>query len=178
MKVIQTWYNGIKYRSRTEARWAVLFDKLKIKHEYEVEGFVMEDGTCYLPDFWLPTFEGGMYVEVKGNFTQDERELCRDFCYESGHKVLMAEGIPKVKEYVFLVKDEKIDGVAYFTGIPNANKAEFEDRMFAETGLADFMTQEIKSENIDQIDVDYLKAVRDARNARFEHGESGSFTTK
>lgn len=173
MKIIQTWYKGIKFRSRTEARWCVFFDALNIEWEYEVEGYVLKDGTCYLPDFYLPTFEGGMYVEVKGKFTQQEKELCRDFCYESGHKVLLAEGIPKLKEYIFLVKDTKLDGIVYFTGLPNANRAEFEDRMFAETGLADFMTQEIRPENADQLSLEYLKAISKARNARFEYGEKG-----
>lgn len=177
MKIIQTWYRGILFRSRTEARWAKFFDCLNIEWDYEVEGYVMKDGTCYLPDFWLPTFEGGMYVEVKGSFSQKEKELCRDLCYESGHKVLLAEGIPKLKEYIFLVKDDAIDGVVYYTGLPNANRAEFENRMFAETGLSDFFTQEIKNKNIEQLSTNYLKAIRDARSARFEHGESGSFPT-
>lgn len=173
MKIIETWYNGIKFRSRTEARWAKFFDCLNIEWEYEKEGFVMDDGTWYLPDFWLPTFEGGMFVEVKGKFTQQEKELCRDLCFESGKKVLLAEGIPKPKEYVFLVKTG--DGVAYYTGLPNANKAEYENRMFAETGLADFFTLEIRKENLEQLNIGYLKAIRDARSARFEHGENGSF---
>ncbi len=175
MKIIQTWYKGIFFRSRTEARWAKLFDCLDIEWEYEVEGFVLKDGICYLPDFYLPIFEGGMYVEVKGKFTQEEKELCRDFCYESGKKILLAEGIPSTREYLFLVKDIKLDGVMYFTGLLNANKAEFENRMFAETGLSDFFTLKIKPENLDQLNVEYLKAIRDARSARFEHGESGSY---
>lgn len=175
MRVIQTWYKGIKFRSRTEARWAVLFDKLSIKWDYEIEGFVLSDGTCYLPDFWLPEFEGGMYVEVKGKFTQEEKELCRNFCYESGHKILWAEGIPSIREYVFLVKNEKEDCVDYFTGLPNACSAQREHRMFAETGFTDITTYELKEQYLEMINVEYLKAIRDARSARFEHGESGSF---
>lgn len=175
MKVIQTWYKGIKFRSRTEARWAVFFDKLNIDWQYEVEGYVMNDGTCYLPDFWLPTFEDGMFVEVKGKFTKEENDLCRDLCYESDKKVLLAEGIPKAREYVFLVKDKEIDGVVYYIGLPNANAAEYENRMFAESGISNFYTYDIPEENLSQLNVEYLKAIRDARSARFEHGESGSF---
>ena len=175
MKVIQTWYKGILFRSRTEARWAVFFDKLNIKWDYELEGFILEDGTHYLPDFHLPTFEDGMYVEVKGKFNQQERELCRDFCYESGNKILLAEGIPAIKEYLFLVKDWLNNCVSYFTGLPNANVAEYENRMFAETGLSNVETQEIRPENLDQLNVEYLAAIRDARSARFEHGESGGY---
>lgn len=178
MKIIETWYKGIKFRSRTEARWAVFFDKLNIEWEYEKEGFVMSDGSYYLPDFWLPTFDGGMYAEVKGKpFTQDEKQLCRDLCYESGQNVLLAEGIPKPREYVFMVKDSKIDGVVYYIGLPNANTAEFENRMFAESGVSNFYTYEIPEKNLNQLNIEYLKAIRDARSARFEHGESGTFPT-
>lgn len=175
MKIIQTWYKGVLFRSRTEARWAVFFDKLGIEWNYEEEGFVMLNGTYYLPDFHLPTFEKGMFVEVKSKFTQEEKELCRDLCYESGFKVLLAEGIPKPREYQFLVKNKDGDGVDYYIGLPNANKAEYEDRMFAETGLSDFYTFEISKENLIQLNVEYLKAIKDARSARFEHGKKGDY---
>lgn len=62
-KAIETHYNGYRFRSRLEARWAVFFDHAHIKYEYEPEGFELDDGTKYLPDFYLP--EGGYYVEVK-----------------------------------------------------------------------------------------------------------------
>lgn len=63
MKAIETEYNGYKFRSRLEARWAVFFDAAGIKYEYEPEGFELEDGTKYLPDFYLPEYD--WYVEVK-----------------------------------------------------------------------------------------------------------------
>ena len=63
IKAIETEYNGYKFRSRLEARWAVFFDAAGIKYEYEPEGFELTDGTRYLPDFYLP--DEDMYVEVK-----------------------------------------------------------------------------------------------------------------
>jgi len=39
IKAIETVYNGYKFRSRLEARWAVFFDALGIEYEYEKEGF-------------------------------------------------------------------------------------------------------------------------------------------
>lgn len=39
IKAIQTRYKGYNFRSRLEARWAVFFDALGIKWEYEPEGF-------------------------------------------------------------------------------------------------------------------------------------------
>jgi len=50
MNIIPTSYNGIKFRSRTEARWAVFFDALSIKYVYEFEGYNLGD-FYYLPDF-------------------------------------------------------------------------------------------------------------------------------
>lgn len=61
---IETYYKGCRFRSRLEARWAVFFDTLEIRWLYEPEGFVLEDGTRYLPDFYLPDYE--LWIEVKG----------------------------------------------------------------------------------------------------------------
>lgn len=62
MKVIETKYNGYKFRSRLEARWAVFFDACGIEYQYEPEGFELKEG-YYLPDFYLPWFK--CYVEIK-----------------------------------------------------------------------------------------------------------------
>lgn len=65
IKAIATRYNGYKFRSRLEARWAVFFDTLGLPYEYEKEGFDF-DGTLYLPDFWLPTVgKSGTWIEIK-----------------------------------------------------------------------------------------------------------------
>lgn len=50
IKPIETVYNGYRFRSRLEARWAVLFDGIGIRYRYEPEGFALDDGTLYLPD--------------------------------------------------------------------------------------------------------------------------------
>ena len=65
IKPIETVYNGYRFRSRLEARWAVLFDALKIKYQYEQDGFDLGDGQRYLPDFYFPDIK--YYAEVKGN---------------------------------------------------------------------------------------------------------------
>jgi hypothetical protein len=65
IKPIETVYNGYRFRSRLEARWAVFFDELGIKYEYEPEGFEKE-GYRYLPDFYLT--ETKTWVEVKGTW--------------------------------------------------------------------------------------------------------------
>ena len=52
IKAIETVYNGYRFRSRLEARWAVFFDALGLEYEYEPEGFSLGAGG-YLPDFRL-----------------------------------------------------------------------------------------------------------------------------
>lgn len=62
IKAIETNYNGYKFRSRLEARWAVFFEALGIPYKYEPEGFDL-DGVWYLPDFWLEDQE--LWIEIK-----------------------------------------------------------------------------------------------------------------
>ena len=75
IQAIETEYNGYRFRSRLEARTAVLFDAAGIEYEPEPEGFELEDGTRYLPDFYLT--RDGIYVEVKGNREGWETEIIR-----------------------------------------------------------------------------------------------------
>jgi hypothetical protein len=66
IQAIETEYNGYRFRSRLEARWAVFFDALGVRYEYEKEGYIL-DGVRYLPDFWLPSVgPKGTWVEIKG----------------------------------------------------------------------------------------------------------------
>ena len=75
IKAIETTYKGYRFRSRLEARWAVFFDTLGIRWQYENEGYQKEVELTtgpktlrYLPDFFLPDrWGGGVFVEVKGD---------------------------------------------------------------------------------------------------------------
>lgn len=65
---IETTYNGYRFRSRREARWAIFFDCLGMRYEYEPQGYVV-DGKPYLPDFLVyPGTKQAMWFEVKGQF--------------------------------------------------------------------------------------------------------------
>ena len=68
IKAIETIYNGYRFRSRLEARWAVFFDAAGIKYQYDPEGYTLKDGTRYLPDFYLT--ESDTHVEVKPNIRE------------------------------------------------------------------------------------------------------------
>lgn len=99
IKPIETHYNGLRFRSRLEARWAVFFDALGIEYEYEPEGFELPSGARYLPDFRVKCYgtRGGawshdaveygrgqitpfdLWVEVKGNMTRRDAEKINEF---------------------------------------------------------------------------------------------------
>lgn len=42
IKAIETEYDGHRFRSRLEARWAVFFNAVGLTYEYEIEGFEMD----------------------------------------------------------------------------------------------------------------------------------------
>lgn len=95
IKAIQTEYNGYKFRSRLEARWAVFFDAAGIKYEYEPEGFENE-GIKWLPDFYLP--ETNTYVEIKPDRDNADEELEKPFHFVFKgiiHRLLILPNIPK-----------------------------------------------------------------------------------
>lgn len=103
IKPIETYYNGYRFRSRLEARWAVFFDTLGVKYEYEPEGFALPSGRCYLPDFRVkcygcrgkyplsayeilpfseppePPKPFDLYIEVKGKMTQEDADRIKEF---------------------------------------------------------------------------------------------------
>lgn len=89
IKPIETIYNGYRFRSRLEARWAVFFDCLGVKYEYEPEGFELPGVGGYLPDFRIQchTSRGHdcepfpLYVEVKGQMDAASAEKIKAFSY-------------------------------------------------------------------------------------------------
>lgn len=122
MKAIETSYNGYLFRSRTEARWAVFFDTLGIRYEYEKEGYELEDGTWYLPDFWLPTYE--YWIEIKGvDPTPAETEKARQLCIFTQKRTFIFtecyQAIAKV-DYYPLFGFDAIEQ-SYYSGPKQAN---------------------------------------------------------
>lgn len=95
VSVIPTRYRGCFFRSRLEARWAVFFDTMGIRFHYEPEGFLLPDGTKYLPDFYLPEIK--WLAEVKPLFGQSSKafELVR----HSGYSALILDGEPAFRSY-------------------------------------------------------------------------------
>lgn len=88
LKAIETYYKGHRFRSRLEARWAVVFDALDVRWAYEKEGFDLGPAGKYLPDFWLP--EHQCWVEIKGEQpTEAERAKASALATASGFPVVI-----------------------------------------------------------------------------------------
>jgi len=112
---IETVFDGYRFRSRLEARWAVFFKTAGIRYIYEPECFRLPSGKLYLPDFYLPEVnmrttedKGGIYVEVKPSRpNSDEWDYLFELSRIIGKNVLLIEGMPAVDGNYF---DSEGDG--------------------------------------------------------------------
>lgn len=93
LKAIETRYKGYRFRSRLEARWAVFFDALGVKWEYEPEGYHLPSGP-YLPDFLLPEVDA--WIEVKPNTEIDPiaNILIAELANATGRRAMIVKGLP------------------------------------------------------------------------------------
>ena len=166
IKAIDTYYKGYKFRSRLEARWAVYFDSIGLEWEYEKEGYEFDDGTKYLPDFWLP--EVKMWAEVKPiKLNEKEEKKIFNLVNHTGYPVLELIGVPEIKTYNCwkIYKgtawncDEVLLSIAYNKFFKN------ERRFYSMPGEPE-ETWEFNFPDIS-------RAVNKARSARFEFGENG-----
>ncbi len=94
IKAIQTRYKGYHFRSRLEARYAIFFDHMRIKWDYELEGYEINSVDDYLPDFYLTEFD--IYAEVKP-IALSEQELKNAMGIKEG--CILLEGAPSVRFY-------------------------------------------------------------------------------
>ena len=94
MKAIPTGYAGHTFRSRTEARWAVFFDQLDLRWEYEPEGVVLGDGSRYLPDFWMPDMHLWIEVKPSGEVEDDAWKKAEMLVELLEQPVLVLNGLP------------------------------------------------------------------------------------
>ena len=171
IRPIETRYADCRFRSRTEARWAVFFDALGIEWHYELEGYQLPSGRKYLPDFWLPLFEA--HAEVKGVEEAEDWPLLEELAQATGTTILSLVGIPAATWYA-----------AYAPGWDTHD----EDHPFDGDGheWVDLAMSTCKGRlwwgfcGNERPPDDYLTAVEPAitavaaaRSARFEHGESG-----
>lgn len=173
IKAIETVYNGYRFRSRLEAKWAVFFDAVGIKYQYEIEGYEMDD-IRYLPDFYLPDYD--RWFEIKGKpMSISEIKKCEEFCFRKDNeniKFSILIGYPE------LAKVEELDvlGIMEYTWEWPSEMYPENYRMAVE-GLVD--EEEYYSRFVRGIwkvpgvsDSVVIGAVKKARSARFEFGET------
>ncbi len=171
---IETRYNGYRFRSRLEARWAVFFDTIRLKYEFESEGYNLGSLGPYLPDFWFPQIR--MFGEAKAihDVVGQDRAItqCIELCRLTKFGTLFLFGVPS---YLGLwgveILSEFQPSESNSFAFTMERYWESEGRMFAGTGCEGpwplpFPYYENEAR---QILHDPITA---ARSARFEHGES------
>lgn len=180
IKPIETSYKGYRFRSRLEARWAVFFDALGIKYEYEPEGFQLSDGTLYLPDFWLP--ESKTFFEVKGEMSSDDAHKIEQLRQDIRRPVVIgysgfqfeAAGYSRRGAYYRATKHSSLlvkcyeCGKLYFTS--GLVYGECESCGGAEDGII-YLRGDWDDSDPFPAYPDALDAIEKARGARFEYGE-------
>lgn len=178
-QAIQTEYNGYRFRSRIEARWAYVFDLLGIKYDYEKEGYQLKSG-YYLADFWLPEMQ--LWVEIKGEHpTEDEQRLAHQLADGSNHQVVILwDGIPSANDpsdgYIYY-PDGAWDNGQQICECPDCGLLGIKfdgrsDRLACKgpEGCPKHSPNQDKAYTSDADRI--LKAYSLARKARFEHGET------
>jgi hypothetical protein len=186
IKPIETHYRGYRFRSRLEARWAVFFDKLGLKYEYEPEGFQLSAG-WYLPDFCVHyPGDGSVWFEVKPKLTAvSEQDWARivEFEQKIGGLTLVLDGAPDLRMYQTPAQicNGDLDLIEPAPLPLRAQKHSFNHKRFG-YALYSHKQRPWWDEHINFFDeggpypgVEDLKsAVVAARSARFEHGEKGA----
>lgn len=192
IKPIETEYKGYLFRSRLEARWAVFFDAIGAKWEYEPEGYELEDGTRYLPDFLVHDIRG------RGVTADGNGKLCRDI-YVEIKGVLKDEDLHKIELFPMpIIIFGQIPDMEWREGIWGDGKAyafwhfdfhhgeqdeafynlEYSegDNYWAEpkAGKGGGLVLDYPDDPYDFVDENRTaEAYKKARQARFEHGEHG-----
>lgn len=177
IKPIETRYDDHRFRSRTEARWAVFFNALGLEYHYEKEGYDLE-GDWYLPDFHLPAFP--MWLEVKGAAPSDrEIELCKRLSRITGERVLLAIGAPRAgaANLIQFADGEREDGI-WALEADRRNEGEYwltsSDHDDSEyTGMSIGPVSGPAHDRYPLVHGRLAEAFTAAQSARFEHGEEG-----
>lgn len=175
LRAIQTRYKGYAFRSRTEARWAVFFDHMGIKWEYEPEGFELGNGLRYLPDFWLPDL--CLWVEVKPGPPDDvAREKAWRLCLMSDAPLFMSEGMPDNHGTLFTVFHQSGGEVGL-----REHKAQapwFEPTIYVQHPAEEMHYPKLDIYPMKKLDPKLYgkaeQALIAARGARFEFGQQGA----
>lgn len=89
---IETRVYGCRFRSRTEARFAVFFTGAGMQWEYEPEGMELEAGR-YLPDFRVTANGVSVWVEVKPPVDDHDDPRWTELAARSGMMLFTVRGL-------------------------------------------------------------------------------------
>ena len=187
---VKTQYKGYSFRSRLEAKWAVFFDTLGVRWEYEPDGYPLRGGEVYLPDFLIRnTSIGSLWVEVKGIMTEKDARKIRDFAFSSDDlefegpdraKIFVVGNMPYGDDFDELLDDvsetENSDPFGLTFNLRTVRRS-FRPGMpvLLNSGQLGIwcVDWDILNGCKDGVDVERtLNAYKAARQARFEHGET------
>ena len=178
LKPIETVYNGYRFRSRSEARYAVLFDAMGIKYLYEPEGYDLGDGDYYLPDFYLP--DANQYFEVKPDIKKispkDIRKINK-LADQSGRYVIIGDGQFRLTGDEPDIFGQRRDGefLGCGTHLVKCRKCEtlyFENELSYACTACGYYDGDSTFDYISLCDEQFAFALNAAKQARFEHGET------
>ena len=205
IRAIETKYQGYRFRSRLEARWAVFFSALHTEWDYEPEGYDLGKAGWYLPDFWLPDM--GVFVEIKASGLHDYTEVhgqMNEFRDGVG-PIILAVGLPSMRyaDAVLRCHDVGKNGGGTYIGngswdwCTRCNKLRFQvadadtsllngDRtLYRDSGMTEPLaslsicnSEHRRNPNVFMSPPDVHDACNAARSARFEHGETGRVLDK
>ena len=98
IKALPSFYAGVKFRSRLEARWARYFDIIGLEWQYEPEGYQLASGN-YCPDFLCKDGIYEFFVEVKPNEAgkKDVEQKLIDLARMTNNWVFCVVGLPSAK---------------------------------------------------------------------------------
>lgn len=168
MEPIETEYKGYRFRSRLEARWAVIFEWLGVEWRYEPQGYQLESYGCYLPDFKLPNFnatlaqvnsrtEAGIWIEIKGGQSStQEREKMRVLAEKTKRPSVIFCGVgERDNAHLFTPPGDYAIATAALDLLSYIMAHNFPDGVYGNCMEAE-------------------SALKKGRKARFEHGQKGA----
>jgi hypothetical protein len=185
IKAIETQYKGYRFRSRLEARWAVFFDALDIKWEYEKEGYALKPYK-FSESAWMNNYREQM-KGADNDLLSTVKELTRKFKEISSQTIFYLPDfwLPEIQSFaevkpddwknMSLIELEKAMRLVNETKYPLLMCGEFSGCIRAmgpsgvfESGLrVEFLNFHPCMERSKKLE----EAIIAAKSARFEHGE-------
>lgn len=163
-QAIQTKYNGYNFRSRLEARFAVVLDTLKQEYLYEPEGYELEKGLRYLPDFWM---KNRYWIEVKPFYpNSQEIRKAQLLAKQTKSKVYIIYGDISIP-IIDLKAKERIKGFCAMRFLPNG---EVKDLLIPKL-LKGQLTFVVCPKKL-KLQPEVEKAILRGQQSRFEFGET------